>query len=44
MYVRGQGHAWPGGHSLRPERLLGPDISHFPATEAIWAFFQQWSW
>jgi polyhydroxybutyrate depolymerase len=44
MYVRGQGHAWPGGHSLRPERLLGPDISHFHATEAIWAFFQQWSW
>jgi polyhydroxybutyrate depolymerase len=44
MYIHGQGHAWPGGHSLRPERLLGPDISSFNATGAIWEFFQQWSW
>jgi polyhydroxybutyrate depolymerase len=44
MYVRGQGHGWPGGHSLRPERLLGPDLSHFNATGAMWEFFQQWSW
>ncbi len=44
MYIRGQGHGWPGGHSLRPERLLGPDISHFNATQASWEFFQQWSW
>ena len=43
MYVRGQGHAWPGGHSLRPERLFGPDISRFHATSAIWSFFQPWS-
>jgi polyhydroxybutyrate depolymerase len=44
MYVRGQGHGWPGGHSLRPERLLGPDLSHLNATATIWDFFQQWSW
>jgi polyhydroxybutyrate depolymerase len=43
MYVKIQGHGWPGGRSLRPERLLGPDLSSLDATAAVWAFFQQWS-
>jgi polyhydroxybutyrate depolymerase len=44
MNVKFQGHAWPGGNGIRPERMLGPDLSHFDATGAICAFFSQWSY
>jgi hypothetical protein len=43
MHVHFQGHALPGGRSLRPERLLGPDMSHLDATMAAWTFFCSWS-
>jgi len=44
MYVKNQGHNWPGGRGLRPERMLGPDVSSLNATAAVWNFFQQWAW
>jgi hypothetical protein len=44
MYAQFQGHAWPGSRSVRPERLLGPDLSQLDATAQISEFFDQWSW
>lgn len=42
-HVKGQGHAWPGGSSRRVERFLGPNLSSFDATNAIWVFLSQWA-
>jgi hypothetical protein len=43
MYTQFQGHAWPGSRSVRPERLLSPDLSQLDATTQISEFFDQWS-
>jgi polyhydroxybutyrate depolymerase len=44
MYVKNQGHNWPGSKAIRPERVLGPDLSTLDATAEVWSFFSQWSW
>ncbi len=38
-YIEGQGHNWPGGDTLLPERLVGPNNPSFHATDVIWEFF-----
>lgn len=39
--INGQGHGWPGGKGLLPERLLGPNVETLKATDVIWEFFEQ---
>jgi len=39
--VDGLGHAWPGGRSLLPERLVGKTSDKLRATDAIWEFFRK---
>lgn len=41
MYIEGQGHNWPGGESLLPKNLVGPDHPSFKATDVIWEFFSR---
>ena len=41
QYIEGQGHGWPGGESMLPEKLVGPNNPKFKATDAIWAFFSK---
>jgi len=39
-YLKGQGHAWPGGQdSGLPESVMGPNITRINATDLIWQFF-----
>lgn len=39
-YLKGQGHAWPGGQdSGLPESVKGPNTTRVNATESIWQFF-----
>ena len=39
-YLKGQGHAWPGGQdSGLSESVMGPNITRVNATESIWQFF-----
>ncbi len=39
-YLKGQGHAWPGGQdSGLPESVMGPNITRVNATDLIWQFF-----
>jgi polyhydroxybutyrate depolymerase len=39
-YLKGQGHAWPGGQdSGLPESVMGPNITRVNATDVIWQFF-----
>jgi polyhydroxybutyrate depolymerase len=39
-YLKGQGHAWPGGQdSGLPESVMGPNITRVKATDLIWQFF-----
>ncbi len=40
-YIEGQGHGWPAGDSMLPERLVGPNSSSFKATDVIWEFFKK---
>lgn len=35
------GHHWPGGRSVLPERLVGPNQSILNATDTIWSFFSE---
>ncbi|MBI3952957.1 MAG: polyhydroxybutyrate depolymerase [Chloroflexi bacterium] len=39
--VEGQGHGWPGGTSLLPERWIGRATDKLDATDLIWDFFTQ---
>jgi len=38
-YIEGQGHNWPGGDAMLPQRLVGPNNPSFDATDVIWEFF-----
>jgi len=39
-YLKGQGHAWPGGQeSGLPESVMGPNTTAVIATDVIWQFF-----
>ncbi len=39
--LEGQGHEWPGeAGRMLPERITGPKINNFSATDTIWAFFK----
>ena len=39
-YLKGQGHAWPGGQeSGLPESVMGPNVTRVNATALIWQFF-----
>jgi polyhydroxybutyrate depolymerase len=38
--VANMGHAWPGGTSHLPERLVGPPSRAINACEVIWSFFK----
>lgn len=39
-YIKGQGHAWPGGQaSGLPESVMGPNLKSVNATDVIWQFF-----
>jgi len=39
-YLKGQGHAWPGGQdSGLPDSVMGPNITRVNATDLIWQFF-----
>jgi polyhydroxybutyrate depolymerase len=40
-FIKGQGHAWPGGQSASPEWVVGPSINQFKATDVIWDFFRE---
>jgi polyhydroxybutyrate depolymerase len=41
-YLKGQGHAWPGGQdSGLPESVMGPNITRVNATALIWQFFSK---
>ncbi len=35
----GHGHHWPGGKSLLPAWLVGPNIASLSATDVVWQFF-----
>ncbi len=35
----GHGHHWPGGRSLLPTWLVGPNIASLSATDTVWQFF-----
>lgn len=35
------GHAWPGGHRLLPEKLVGRTSDRVNATDEIWNFFRR---
>jgi polyhydroxybutyrate depolymerase len=37
--IDGQGHEWPGAPRALPERLTGPSIPGYNATDEIWNFF-----
>lgn len=37
--IAGQGHVWPGGDALLPERMVGRDAGALDATDTIWRFF-----
>ena len=37
----GHGHHWPGGKSLLPRWIAGPNSARLNATDMIWAFFEQ---
>ncbi len=39
--VDGMGHAWAGGRSVLPERLVGSVSSSISATDVIWEFFRK---
>jgi len=41
IFIEGQGHDWPGGHALLPERIMGPRTSRLNATDEIWKFFEK---
>ncbi|MFN8388895.1 MAG: hypothetical protein U0136_01235 [Bdellovibrionota bacterium] len=38
--LKGQGHEWPGATRMLPERMTGPSITGFSATDVIWEFFE----
>jgi polyhydroxybutyrate depolymerase len=40
IYLEGQGHHWPGGELVLPERMVGPTRKDFDATDVIWDFFK----
>ena len=41
IFIRGEGHHWPGGQTPRlPEALLGPRVNSFDATDEICRFFE----
>ena len=41
-YIEGQGHGWPGGEDVLPERMVGPTVYTVNATDAIWEFFSRY--
>ena len=40
--LTGAGHAWPGGPSQLPERVMGPDTNVISAAEEAWRFLRRW--
>jgi polyhydroxybutyrate depolymerase len=41
IFIEGEGHDWPGGKGLLPERIMGPRTHRFNATDEIWKYFKQ---
>ena len=41
-YIEGQGHGWPGGEDVLPERMVGPSVYTVNATDVIWDFFSRY--
>jgi len=40
VYVKGQGHGWPGGAlSAAPDAGMGPSVATVDATHRIWEYF-----
>ena len=39
--LAGHGHHWPGGKSLLPAAMAGPNQATLNATDVIWTFFAQ---
>ena len=39
--LEGHGHHWPGGKTLLPRRIAGPNTTSLRATDVIWTFFEQ---
>jgi polyhydroxybutyrate depolymerase len=40
-FIAGQGHNWPGGKKVLPERMVGPNSDKVNATDMIWDFFKK---
>ncbi len=40
VIIAGQGHGWPGGKPVLPEKIMGPVVSGVEATAMIWKFFE----
>lgn len=43
VIIAGQGHGWPGGKPVLPEKIMGPDVPGVDATARIWRFFEEHS-
>jgi polyhydroxybutyrate depolymerase len=41
--LTGAGHGWPGGPSVLPERLMGPETRVIQAAEEVWRFVRAFS-
>jgi polyhydroxybutyrate depolymerase len=41
--IEGMGHAWPGGKSFMPARIIGQPSDAIKATDVIWGFLSQYS-
>jgi polyhydroxybutyrate depolymerase len=39
--IAGHGHHWPGGNSMLPAVLAGPNTAKLNATDVIWDFFKR---
>lgn len=39
--VTGQGHRWPGGDGLLPDKMVGSDVGAMVATDVIWEFLER---
>lgn len=42
VFIKNQGHGWPGGTGVLIERTLGPNGGKVRATEVIWTFLKQY--
>jgi polyhydroxybutyrate depolymerase len=39
--IKGHGHHWPGGNSVLPKIIAGPNTATINATDIIWEYFKQ---